>query len=649
MTSDKKKNKNFTIENRDSSSLSAFIKRPVPTHSEVSDFEDVIEKEVRHQEIDANLSEIYKDKKGGLIDVKKMKIKKKNAWFIRLFKKALLLAIILVLANLIYAFFFSGDSNVEAVRLEIKAPEQVMAGEEFSYIIIYENPTKYPISKIKLELNYPDNFIFSNSSVEPNNFNNSFNLPSLQAGEEAQLVVKGNLIGKIDSVNVISSTLRYVPGNFSSEFKKEGSAATVIQGFGFDVNLDYPDLVFIGQTSDVTLSFSPQEKVGYLSEAILEFSPTQGAEISLKEEGDYGDAIIKQGENIYLINLPILGDKKIEFKYKVNSDEGSVGLPLILKQKIADTSYIFYSKILEIEAVKSDLNLSLFLNGEKADQAVSFGDTLNYTLNYANRGESAYKNAVITAVLDGELFDLSSLNLSVPGDIRSNQIIWNEQDIAGLQEIKPGDEGEISFSVKIKEYSTTSSLSNAQVSVYSQYGADANSDKEQRSNIIISPLNSNLKLTEEIRYFDVNNMPVGTGPLPPEVGSISSFRVYWKLANNLHELRETKISLVLPDYINYVKTDSVAVGDLYFDDSSREVVWDLGRLPASVSLTDASFTISLAPQESDRDKILVISSGAKVSAIDTITREKIESKAGPKTTKLEDDDIAALTNSGRIK
>ncbi|MFA7377628.1 MAG: hypothetical protein WCZ15_02385, partial [Patescibacteria group bacterium] len=112
------------------------------------------------------------------------------------------------------------------------------------------------------------------------------------------------------------------------------------------------------------------------------------------------------------------------------------------------------------------------------------------------------------------------------------------------------------------------------------------------------------------------------------------------MANNLHELRETKISLVLPDYINYVKTDSVAVGDLYFDDSSREVVWDLGRLPASVSLTDASFTISLAPQESDRDKILVISSGAKVSAIDTITREKIESKAGPKTTKLEDDDIA---------
>lgn len=649
MTNDKKNNNNFKIENRDSSSLSAFIKRPVPTNNEVSNFEEVIEKEARHQEIDANLSEIYKDKKGGLVDVKKMKIKKRRIWFIRLFRKILFLTIILLLAYLAYAFFFSGDSDVEAVRLEIKAPEQVMSGEEFSYIIIYENPTKFPISQIKLELNYPDNFIFSNASVEPSNFNNSFNLVSLQAGEEAQLVVKGTLIGNTDSVNVINAVLHYVPGNFSSEFKKESSAATVISGFGFEVNLNYPDLVFVGQTSDITLSFSPQEKRGYLSEVILEFAPPEGAGINLSDTNDYGEAVIKQTDNIFLINLPLLGDKKIEFKYKVSNGEGNIGLPLTLKHKIADTSYIFYSQFLEIEAVKSDLNLSLFLNGEKTDQAVNFGDILNYTLNYTNRGESAYKNAVITVVLEGELFDLSSLDLSVPGDIRSNQIIWNEQNIAGLKEIKPGDEGEINFSVKIKDYEEMLNPANAQVRVYSQYGANENSDEEQRSNIIISPLNSNLTLNEEIRYFDENNMPVGSGPLPPEVGSVSSFRVYWKLANNLHELRDTRVSLVLPDYINYVKTDSVAVGDLYFDDGSREIIWELGRLPASVGLTSTSFTIALEPQESDRDKILVLSSGAQASAIDTVTREKIESKASPKTTKLEDDDIAALTNSGRIK
>jgi len=63
---------------------------------------------------------------------------------------------------------------------------------------------------------------------------------------------------------------------------------------------------------------------------------------------------------------------------------------------------------------------------------------------------------------------------------------------------------------------------------------------------------------------------------------------------------------------------------------------------------DAEFDISLTPAETDRNKILVLSAGSTVSATDTETKETIVNKTGAKTTKLEDDDIAGLNNSGRV-
>ena len=76
MSEEKKMKKILKVEKVASSGLSAFVERPLPSEKEVSNFEKVIEREARHQEIDSNLSEIYRSKDGSMINVKKMKIKK---------------------------------------------------------------------------------------------------------------------------------------------------------------------------------------------------------------------------------------------------------------------------------------------------------------------------------------------------------------------------------------------------------------------------------------------------------------------------------------------------------------------------------------------------------------------------------------------
>jgi hypothetical protein len=158
-----------------------------------------------------------------------------------------------------------------------------------------------------------------------------------------------------------------------------------------------------------------------------------------------------------------------------------------------------------------------------------------------------------------------------------------------------------------------------------------------------------LSLSEKILYFNNDNQPVGSGPLPPKVGEKSGFKVYWTVKNNLHELTDTRVIFNLPSNVNFDEKNTTNVGGVTYDAALRQVIWEIGRLPVSVYQADAEFGISIIPIENDRNKILVLSSGSTVSANDTETKSLIVKKTGAKTTKLEDDDIAGLNNSGRIQ
>lgn len=667
----KKKTRKIRIDRKDNSGLSAFIERPVPTENEVDNFERVVDREMRHQEIDSNLTEIYSDKKGALINVKKMTVKRQQVFLIKLLKPLFAVVLLALAAYFAYFYFFARGNDMGGLEFAIIAPEKISAGEEFSYQIEYNNPTKFPLTNIRLELQYPENFIFSGSSLEPSSGNYGFNLPDLGSGARGSLTVTGKIIALADSINVISGRLNYTPANFSSEFKKESSAATVINDIGFQVGVESSNTAFLGQKNEITLSFFEVEnnQLGDFNITFvlpgegavnLENSNVPGATSSVVEKASSSPATstkgvllaTESGTNSWLVSGLDTGSSspKLNFNYLLKSQPNNTDLIIKLEKKLADgQAYIFWEKVITPEIVKSDLNLTLFLNGSKNNGAASFGDTLNYTLNYSNKGANSFKDAVIMAVVDSPFLDLASFKADRNGGVENNKIVWTKLEIPALAEIKPGDVGEINFSVKLKNYQEKDFGKKLEVSAYSQYGIDNKTGAESnKSNLIITRINSDLSLAEQVRYFNDDNSPVGSGPLPPKVGEKSSFKVYWTVKNNLHELSGTSVVLNLPAQVSWDNSTNTGVGNLYYDDSRRAVVWDIGRLPVSVYQVDASFSISVTPSAADQDKILILSPGSVVTALDNETQATILKKTGPKTTKLEDDDIASLNNSGRV-
>lgn len=663
MPSEKRIKKVLRVDKQESSGLSAFIERPLPSEKEVASFERVVESEARHQEIEANLSEIYRDKKGSLINVKKLKVRRRPLLLVRYFRRLLFIAIIGLVAYFSFWYFFGASNDVSALELKVSAPEKIQAGEEFSYQIEYHNPTKFLLSKLRLELQYPANFIFNSASLSPSSGNYGWNLADLAPGETVNLVVTGKLINKLDAVNVLTVRLNYVPANLSSQFKKEASASTLMSGPGFRVDLESSQTAFLGQENDLNLVFSEVQN-NYLGDFYISFSlpeesnawvATTSAATTTPGLEVKKISILKAGGNNWLVSglAPELGRQEVPLKFKVNSPTGNPEIIVRLEKKLDDGQiYSFWEKSLRPEIVKSDLNLTLFLNGSKNDGAANFGQTLNYTLSYNNQGSNTFRDVAVMAVLDSEFLDWNSLRNEKGGEIRANSIlIWTKNEVPELAELKPGDNGEISFSINLKPFSDSDLGKKLAIAAYGQYSVNnkALSGTENKSNTITSQINSDLSISEEVRYFNEDNLPVGSGPLPPRVGEKTSFRIYWTVKNNLHELSGARVVLKLPDYMSWEEKGMTEVGSLSYDAATKQVTWEIGRLPVSVYRATAEFTLSLTPSEGDRNRILIISPGATVSATDNETQDIITKKTEAKTTKLEDDDIASLNNSGIIQ
>jgi len=636
----------------------SFLQRPLPDEYEVERFEQAIKKEVMAEEMDSNLSAIYHDKKGNLIDVSKVK-KRKRLRLIVLFKQLFVLTIIFSGAYGAYYYYFNQPAGTDSIVLEIKAPEKAVAGEVISYDINYQNNSGIYLSNVKLEVIPPASFTQIESTPQ-NTGINSWSLGDLDLNASGTVTISGYLVSSVDSANVIIAKLNYTPANFSSEFKKEASANTVISGIGLNVSLDYLNTALVGQNNELKINYN-NFKNNNLSEYYIEIIASDNFKIknpTLEESEDFSLVQIENvGERKWLISgLPYESEQKlslpIDFSLEAkNQDSEDMNIRLFKKEENG-RELVFWEKTISFEVMKSDLNIGLSLNGEKTDQAVNFGDTLNYSLSYSNNGDSSIYDLVLMAVVKGDFVDWSALEDVHDGSLSGDAIMWTKEDVPALSELAPGQEGQIDFSLKVKKFNIDDLGAAASISGYAQYNLNNNTDEisdDNRSNTIISEINSDLNLIDKILYFNEDNLPVGSGPLPPKVGEKTSVRVYWTLKNNLHDLENVEAYLDLPAGVEWSDNDHTNVGTIQYDAANRQVIWRLGLLPLSVYRADAEFSLSITPNENDRNKILVLSPGGVVLATDKVTGANLRVKTKPRTTKLEDDDIAGLSNNGRVE
>jgi len=91
-----------------------------------------------------------------------------------------------------------------AISVNIKKPEQILAGSTFDIKVNYKNKTDFNFSDLGLEISYPDNFNYMSSNLAPSSFNNYWNIGTLKGGGEGSLVIKGSLSNSEESIFGVS-------------------------------------------------------------------------------------------------------------------------------------------------------------------------------------------------------------------------------------------------------------------------------------------------------------------------------------------------------------------------------------------------------------------------------------------------------------
>ncbi len=633
------------------SSLTEFIKKPIPTDKEIEKFDEYIDNKARKEEIQESLTEIYKDENGEMINVSKLDMRKSRGWFYRITVSLFILAILGLTGYASYYFIFSNQFKENStLSLELKAEKETTAGKEFFYTVKLNNSENVALTNIEIKLRYPDGFIFLDSEPKPSLNNDTWDISRLESRTSQQIKIKGKIVSANDQTLVAFADATYTPENFSSEFKKSTDTEITVESIGMEISSDKSSSAFIGEKNKITLSIKPNED-NFIHNFLINFEVPENFSISesenlpenIKQKANKKNSFIVSelgNEKIDLTIDFIIKEKKedkqnvvIKFDYAENTEE--------------ETSYHnFYKETVEFEITKSDLNLSLFVNGSQSDQGVNQGETMNYLLNYANKGDSELKDIIIMMVIEGDMIDWPSLKSNIDGRVSNNTISWSKLEIPQLENLAKDEEGSINFSLNLKSFAQINLPSSDFIKNYAQFSiGDDEPEKSStnKSNTIINKINSDLRFSEAALYFNDDNIAVGTGPLPPKVNEATSFKIYWTIENNLHELAELQVNLPLPGYIKWDNKNQTSVGQLSYNREEHKINWWIGRLPTTVYRASAEFNISFTPEEEDRNRIVVLLPGAKATAIDNETKAKITISTKAQTTQLKDDQIANTT------
>jgi hypothetical protein len=607
------------------------------------------------KEIEKELLEIYKDQNGEMPDMTKIYHKKRSRAKTILVGFVVFFAFLTALSWIGFFFFGRGGSfSGEKVNLEIIAPASLGGGEMIEYVIKYKNEEKVPLGQGEIEVRFPENFVLTEVAPPSSERENLWKIGSLAAGEKGEIKIKGVLYGALETLGTVQAVLTYKPADFSSEFQKVATAVTKIDHSALDISLSGPERILAQSETTFKIKYKNTAASAMQNVKVAVIAPS---DFSFKKEGDE-----KEMTSWNLSEVAANGEGEIEFAGSFGEAvEGERELKVQIGFAKGDDFFLQRENIFKANVIRGSALLTLIANGDSGDRTINFGATLNYAIVYQNKDKVELEDLEIKMVFDSTsrnnktLLDWTALKDDADGiilgtqispELRKGAITWTKRQISELARLAPGAEGTINFQIKMKQFSDVEDWDIKDFEVKSlatiKIGKIGGEAKEEtvESNPITLKVNTNLVLKTQARYFNDDNIAVGSGPLPPKVGETTAYRIFWKVTNSLHEVENLKVSTVLPENVIWSNKFEIEAGEIKFDETTREVAWTLNRLPLDVGEIGVNFEVTVTPTETDKGKLLTLLLNTNLQATDKSTGGTISKTDDALTSNLDGDPMA---------
>lgn len=299
------------------------------------------------------------------------------------------------------------------------------------------------------------------------------------------------------------------------------------------------------------------------------------------------------------------------------------------------------------EVIGGAISFHLIVNGSASDQTANPGDPLRVSIDYANNGNETIKNLSFSLALSGDgtapTVDWAKADLG-GGTNDGGTITWNATARKEFAEFSPSANGTIDLTLPIVSDLRVPGLSSVITLALSasleQIGSISGAHVISATPMSVR-INSDFRSSAHAEYFTADSIPVGTGPLPPKVGEVTTYRIVWRVANSFHPLENVRMTTNLPPKVAWTEKTHADVGTVTFDQTTRVVTWLIDKFPTSLPGAEATFDVAVTPEEKDAGSFYKLTNAIAVEGTDTFTKDQVSNGIDILTTELPEDKLAA--------
>lgn len=572
---------------------------------------------------------------------------KKNEEFmtVRKYKKKKILsrligtAVFLIVAALGvwgYVYFFR-TFKASDVYVKIKGPETVESGENIQFFVSYQNSSKFELEDAVLVFEWPKGSVPKDSG----SLKIEKRIGIITSGRETTLSFEGQFFGAKNDKLAANAVLKYSPKDQAKSYESKGVFETIISKTPFSVVMNMPPRAVSGNEVDLTLEYQ-------------NLSETEFSDMQLKMEYPEGfvftSADPTPSSNNSVWDYKKIGGKeigRIKIKGVLSGRDNETKLFQASIGKSENNQFVGYSTG-QVSSVMSSTILFVYQTVNDARElSVSTDSFLTYKIKYRNTSDVAVPNVIVSAKLDSKVIDYKSFDIkwgSFSGV--TNSIVWNASGVPQLALLSPGEEGEVSFSVRASRTVNISGANDKNFMISSIVSISSDQIPDALKGIPIGnedrvdvKLNTILGMSTVGLYQ--NSQIENSGPMPPKVGQKTTYNIIWQLTNTSNDIDNARIEASLPPSAAWESRISPANANISYEKSTGKIIWNIGKIPAGTGFVmpalQVAFQVSITPGFADLGKAIDLLSESIFSGTDSFTGVSLSKKTDKKNTYLLED------------
>lgn len=544
--------------------------------------------------------------------------------------------VIAALGYLGYVYFFK-TFKASDIYVKIKGPETVESGENVQFFVSYQNSSKFDLNDAVLIFEWPKGSVPKDSS----NLRIEKRIGAITSGRETTLSFEGQLFGAKNDKLAMSAVLKYLPQDQAKTYEAKGVFESIISKTPFSVVMNMPPRAVSGNEIDLTLEYQ-------------NLSDTEFSSMQLNMEYPEGFALTSaepapsSNNNIWYFDE--IGGKeigRIKLKGVLSGRDNETKLFQASIGKSENNQFTAYSSG-QVSSVMSSTILFVYQTvNDTRELSTAPDNVLTYKVKYRNTSDVAVPNVVVSTKLDSKVIDYKSFDIkwgSFSG--ATNSIVWNASGVPQLALLSPGEEGEVSFSVRVNRTISVSGPNDRNMLISSIANISSDQIPDALRGIPIGNEDRiDVKLGTVVGMSTVGlykNSPIeNSGPMPPKIGQKTTYNIIWQLTNTSNDIDNARIEASLPPSAAWEGRVGPANANITYEKSSGKIVWNIGKIPAGTGFVmpalQVAFQVSVIPGFADLGKAIDLISESVFTGTDSFTGGYLSKKTDKKTTYLLED------------